>query len=201
MNNNTIIKNTELPLFLSSSNIGGNHITIFDNSTEFSWTHWLFDTIDNSRDESIVKVCDLSFHRDFLEVNEDMEPLHLTILEDDFDESIIYEASRITITNRLLEIETNNKDEDSGGSDPLYPVALKINFNNWKELDDHGLEYGFAFMITYSKKDKKDGIPHHYVYTYMKDQKYISRKEAHIVEGHNKGHYAENCKFYINTYH
>ncbi|RIB24726.1 hypothetical protein C2G38_2167804 [Gigaspora rosea] len=124
MNNNTVIKNKELPLFSSLSNIEGDHNNIFDNSTEFSWIYWLFDTVNDSKNESTIEVCglqnvylsfrgDLSFRRDFLEVDEDMEPLHLDVLENNFNQLITYEASRITDTNRLLEIETNNKNEDS----------------------------------------------------------------------------------------
>ncbi|CAG8808873.1 26221_t:CDS:1, partial [Dentiscutata erythropus] len=115
MNDNTIIKNTKLPLLPSLSNIGGDHNTIFDDSTEFSWIYWLFDTVDNSENNStfnLVEACslknvykinnsfdqlntykniqrpdirDLSFCGDFLEVDEDMKPLRLDILENDFN--------------------------------------------------------------------------------------------------------------------
>ncbi|RIB27530.1 hypothetical protein C2G38_2160395 [Gigaspora rosea] len=211
MNNNTIIKIKELLLFFSLFNIEGDHNNNFDDSTEFSWIHWLFDTVDNSSDESTIEACgsqngcemDNNFDQlntnirdlDFLKGDKDTEPSHLDILKDNFDQLITHKALRITNTNGLLKIKTNNKDED---------IAPKMEFNNWKELDEwlqgHGLEYGFAFMITHSEKDKEDGIPHHCVYTRIKGIKYILQKEAHIVKGCNKGHYAENCKFHINTY-
>ncbi|CAG8818643.1 3445_t:CDS:2, partial [Gigaspora margarita] len=70
---------------------------------EFSWIHWLFNTVDDSADESIVEVCGLQNASTYLDV-----------LEDDFDWLITYEALRITNTDGLLEIEINNKDEDSG---------------------------------------------------------------------------------------
>ncbi|CAG8819597.1 29453_t:CDS:2, partial [Gigaspora margarita] len=190
INNNTIIKNKELPLFSSLSNIGGDHGNIIDNSTEFSWSHWLFDTVDDSRDKSTVEACD-SQNAYFLKVDKDTEPLCLDILED------IYEASRITNTDGLLEIKTNNEDENSG--DQIHYIQL---LQKWTLIiEKNSMKYGFAFMIIHSEKDKENGIPRHYVYTCIKGKKYISRKEAHIVEGCNKEHYAENCKFHINTYH
>ncbi|CAG8800778.1 20326_t:CDS:2, partial [Gigaspora margarita] len=54
-----------------------------------------------------------------------------------------------------------------------------------KWFNSHGLENGFAFMITYSKKDKEDGIPRRRTYKCTKDRLYVSRKEAHVVKDHN----------------
>ncbi|RHZ90045.1 hypothetical protein Glove_9g61 [Diversispora epigaea] len=49
----------------------------------------------------------------------------------------------------------------------LYPIAPKMSFNTWinldKWLENHGLEQGFAFTITHSEKDKKNGLPRLYM--------------------------------------
>ncbi|CAG8839881.1 4412_t:CDS:1, partial [Gigaspora margarita] len=34
----------------------------------------------------------------------------------------------------------------------------------------------------------------------MKGQVHVPQKEAHIIEGCNKGHHTGNCKFHVNTY-
>ncbi|RIB21559.1 hypothetical protein C2G38_2176301 [Gigaspora rosea] len=55
-------------------------------------------------------------------------------------------------------------------------------------LDNHEKEYGFAFTITHSEKDKEDGIPQHRKYRCMKGRPYVTHKEAHATKERNRGH-------------
>ncbi|RHZ69350.1 hypothetical protein Glove_284g28 [Diversispora epigaea] len=60
---------------------------------------------------------------------------------------------------------TENTDSEpfDDGDGPLYPVVSEMSFDNWTNIDNwlknHGLEQGFTFTITHSKKDKNDEIP------------------------------------------
>ncbi|CAG8796771.1 21042_t:CDS:2, partial [Gigaspora margarita] len=78
-----------------------------------------------------------------------------------------------------------NQDYDKKESELKYLIELEMSFNNWLDLDkwlnNHGIECGFVFTITYSEKDKEDRIPQHCTYKYMKGQPYVSQKEAHTI--------------------
>ncbi|CAG8795018.1 17333_t:CDS:1, partial [Dentiscutata erythropus] len=50
-----------------------------------------FDQLNTYKNIQRTDIKDLLFHGDFLEVDEDIEPLHLGILENDFNQLITYE--------------------------------------------------------------------------------------------------------------
>ncbi|RIB17033.1 hypothetical protein C2G38_2188426 [Gigaspora rosea] len=71
----------------------------------------------------------------------------------------------------------------------IYSITLEMDFANWADLDrwldNHGKEYGFAFTITHSEKDKEDGIPRRRKYRRMKERPYVTHKEAHTTKERN----------------
>ncbi|CAG8818237.1 4599_t:CDS:2, partial [Gigaspora margarita] len=85
------------------------------------------------------------------------------------------------LNNDANEIEiTEIMDNQENYKMPMYPIALEMPFNNcW--LNNHEIENSFAFTITYSEKDKEDGIPRRCTYRCM--------KEAHVTEGRNRGYH------------
>ncbi|CAG8794525.1 5054_t:CDS:2 [Gigaspora margarita] len=82
-----------------------------------------------------------------------------------------------------------------------------LDINNTYENQDYDkkeselkVEYGFAFTITYSEKDKEDRIPWCHTYKCMKGQLYISQKEAYTINDRDSGYNTTSCTFYINAY-
>ncbi|CAG8764266.1 32403_t:CDS:2, partial [Gigaspora margarita] len=77
--------------------------------------------------------------------------------------------------------------ENQDNSESRYPIILNM-------------KNGFAFTITHSEKNKKDGIPWRCTYKCTKGRPYVSRKEAHVVKNRDSGHHTIGCTFYINIY-
>ncbi|CAG8705590.1 8163_t:CDS:2 [Gigaspora margarita] len=105
--------------------------------------------------------------------------------------------------------ETNNEDsimeQELENIEPLYPIAVNMVCSCWKELDEllnnHGLENGFTVTITYSDNDKNNRLPRQQTYTCIKGQKYILRKEAHVLDDCDREHHIGDCGFWVNAYH
>src|SRR6185312_17127455 len=68
-----------------------------------------------------------------------------------------------------------------------------------RHMNEHACTRGFAFAITKSER-AEDGHPRRRTYTCTKGQRFISRKEAHVLDERNRGHSSGSCSFHVNVY-
>ncbi|CAG8840448.1 3336_t:CDS:2, partial [Gigaspora margarita] len=102
----------------------------------------------------------------------------------DYDESMNDNGTLTDVVNnfnieyineeRVIEENQSSMESENEDAESTYSLIENHVFKSWEEVD--------------IENDKTDKKPRHHVYSCTKGQKYVQRKEAHVVDERNKGH-------------